>query len=184
MNSDSNGLFDSNDTILLIVDMQEKLLPLIPQAPDCTQNIVKLMKLAAILNIPTVLTEQENLGATAPEILNEMPQLKPIRKLQFSCFGSTEFSTHLHSLKRNSLIITGIEAHICVAQTAIEGRAAYAIQLVADAVASRLEANKRIALERLRQLGVTVSSTEMVIYELLRQAGTEPFRMALRAILK
>jgi nicotinamidase-related amidase len=100
--------------------------------------------------------------------------------LEFDCFESPAFTDRLSQLKRSTLIISGIEAHICVAQTALHVRSSYSVHVVSDAVSSRSLHNREVALERIRQAGIIVTSAEMVIYELLGKAGTDEFREVLK----
>jgi len=175
-------LLKGDDVLLLVIDMQERLLPAIAEKERVIENTLKLVKFARIIGVPILLTEQQNLGETTPEIRAELGALQPIIKLEFDCFESRAFAERIRHLNRNTLIIAGIEAHICVAQTALHARARYAAQVVSDAVSSRSRHNGEVALDRMRQAGVTITSAEMVIYELLGKAGTEEFREALKLV--
>jgi nicotinamidase-related amidase len=172
-------LAEQDNCVLIIVDVQEKLVPVITGAEETIQNSVRLLKFAKILRIPIVITEQENLGRTVEQIRSLTGEVAPISKITFSCFGSEEFRNYLHYLGRKTLILTGIESHICVAQTALDAPPAYTVQVVGDAVASRDPRNRDIALQRMRSSGITVTSTEMLIYEILRKASTDEFRATL-----
>jgi nicotinamidase-related amidase len=176
----TNGLLaEKEDCALVVVDVQERLVPVIAGAEETIQNIIRLLRFAKILAIPIVVTEQENLGRTVEQIRSETGEIEPIPKITFSCFASDEFRNYLHYLDRKTLILTGIESHICVAQTALDAPHEYTLQVASDAVASRDPRNRGIALDRMRGAGITVTSTEMLIYELLRKAGTEEFRATL-----
>ncbi len=175
----AKALVKAEDCVLLIVDVQKKLVPAIPEAAKHIDNIVTLIKLAKIIDLPVLITEQQNLGDTVDEIRSELKDLKPVSKITFSCFGTQEFKKRLASHNKKVLLLAGIEAHICVAQTALEATARYRVQVVGDAVASRVPHNCEIALERLRQNGITITSTEMLIYEMLKEAGTDDFRAVL-----
>jgi isochorismate hydrolase len=172
-------LIDRKDCALLVIDVQEKLLPFIAHRERMVDNIVKLLKFTKIVDIPVIMTEQENLGDTASEIRKEVADLNPIRKLCFSCFSCDEFVKQLEQLGRNTLIITGMETHICVAQTALHALPKLNVHVVSDAVSSRYVINWTVGLDRLRCNGAVITSTEMVIFELLRQAGTDEFRATL-----
>jgi isochorismate hydrolase len=108
--------------------------------------------------------------------------VQPISKLEFDCFGSSAFRAHVGEQGRDTLIITGVEAHVCVAQTALSGLSNYRVQVVSDAISSRSLHNREVALQRMGQNGVTITSTEMVIYELLQKAGTDTFREVLALV--
>ena len=175
----SSSLLSKEDCVLLVIDVQKKLVPVITGADKAIENVIKLVKLAKILQLPIVLTEQQNLGETIEEIRSEIKEIQPISKITFSCFGLEEFADHISRFNRKTLILTGIESHICVTQTALDAPAEYSIQVVSDAVASRAPHNLKIALDRMQRGGATITSTEMAMYELLRKAGTDEFRAAL-----
>ena len=180
--SSGNTLLGKNDPLLVIIDMQERLIPVIADKEMVIENVVRLAKFAGIIGLPVLITEQQNLGDTLPEIREELKVIEPITKLEFNCFGSNAFSERIRKHERNTLIIAGIEAHICVVQTALHAHPAYAVQVVSDGVSSRSLHNRNVALNRMRQQGITVTSTEMVIYELLGKAGTDTFRQALKLV--
>jgi nicotinamidase-related amidase len=180
--SSKSIILKREDSLLIIIDMQERLLPVMADKERIVENALKLLKFARIIGLPVLLTEQQNLGATTSELREELKGIQPVIKLEFDCFESSAFTDRLEQLKRNTLIITGIEAHICVAQTALHALSRYSVQVVSDAVSSRSPHNWEVALQRLGQAGVTITSTEMVIYELLGRAGTDQFREALKLV--
>ena len=175
-------LLRRDDALLVIIDMQERLLPVIAETEEIVENALKLITFARMIGLPILLTEQENLGETTPKIRANVEAIQPIIKLEFDCFDSPAFADHIRRLNRNTLIIAGIEAHICVAQTALHARVNHRVQVVSDAVSSRSSHNREVALDRMRQAGVIITSTEMVIYELLGKAGTDQFREALKLV--
>jgi nicotinamidase-related amidase len=133
------------------------------------------------LNIPAVATTQyaKGLGATVPEIASLLPEPVAIDKLEFSCFGSDAFCSQMKRLpgNRNTVLLCGMESHICVTQTALAAlREGYLVHVASDAVSSRSEWNWKIGLERMRAAGAIISSTEMMIYELLRRSGGAAFK--------
>ena len=132
--------------------------------------------------MPVVLTEQKKLGATIGEIKTELPGLAPIEKNEFSACKNSRFIKKIHELSRTNIILAGIETHICIVQTALELVHEFNVHVIYDASSSRSEENMDIALQRLSQSGVVVSSTEMVIYELLEKAGTSEFKKTLDLI--
>jgi len=175
-------MLNTDNALLVIIDMQERLLPVISEKEKIVENVLKLAKFARIIGLPVILTEQQNLGETTPEIRKELGDVQPIIKLEFNCFGSRAFAERIRRLGRNALIIAGIEAHICVAQTALHALSNFTVHVVSDAVSSRSLHNREVALQRMRQNGVTITSAEMVIYELLGKAGTDTFREALKLV--
>ena len=176
---------EPRDCALLVIDIQEKLLPPIWQRERLVRNSQLLLRLAGILELPVLVTTQyaRGLGDTVPEVRSLLPAATTaFDKLQFSCFGSDQFCGALEGLpgRRNSLILCGMEAHICVLQTTLEAlRRGYLTHVIADAVSSRSEQNWRFGLERMRDAGAVISSTEMAIYELLRVSGSPAFKQML-----
>jgi nicotinamidase-related amidase len=166
---------------LIVVDIQEKLLPPIYQKDQLVRNSQLLIRLAGILKIPALLTTQyaKGLGKTVPEVSGLLPDVEPIDKHMFSCFGSDLFCSALKRLpgNRNTVLLCGMESHICVTQTALGAlREGYIVHVASDAVSSRTEWNWKIGLERMRAAGAVISSTEMMIYELLRSSGAPAFK--------
>jgi nicotinamidase-related amidase len=169
---------------LLVVDIQEKLLPPIFQKDELVRNAKLLIRAAGVLNIPAVMTTQyaRGLGRTVPEIASLLPETEAIDKDRFSCFGSGTFCTLLKRLpgNRNTLLLCGMESHICVAQTALAAlREGYIVHVASDAVSSRSEWNWKIGLERMRSAGAVISSTEMMTYELMRSSSSPAFKQML-----
>ncbi len=175
----ARDLIVREDGVLVVIDVQEKLMPAIVDRENLVDHLVRLLKFAQIIGLPVVLTEQEKLGATLPEVKGLTPSVSPIGKVSFDCFRNAEFETAVRETGRTTLILTGVETHVCVAQTALHAMPEYAVHVVSDAVGSRTEDNWRIGLERMRQAGAVITSTEMLIFELLQQAGTEEFRATL-----
>lgn len=166
---------------LVVVDIQEKLLPPIFQKEQLVRNAQLLIRAAGILKIPALVSTQysKGLGATVPEVASLLAGSEPIDKTQFSCFGSDVFCTLLKRLpgQRNTLLLCGMESHICVAQTALAAlREGYLVHVASDAVSSRTEWNWKIGLDRMRAAGAVISSTEMMIYELMRSSSSAPFK--------
>jgi nicotinamidase-related amidase len=175
----SPNLIVREDSVLVVIDVQERLMPVIANKDRITENATRLLKFSEIIGLPVILTEQDKLGSTLPELLEARPGLQPIRKLEFDCFGCQEFAEQLDRTKRTTLILCGVETHICVAQTALHATADYTVHVVSDATSSRMEANWQVGLDRMREAGVVITSTQMVIYELLKRAGTDEFRAVL-----
>lgn len=171
---------EAEQCALIVIDIQEKLLPPIFQKEQLIKNAQLLIRLTGILKIPTIATTQyaKGLGDTVQDVRSLLPDAG-IDKQIFSCFGSDVFCSLLKRLpgRRNTLLLCGMESHICVAQTALNAlREGYLVHVVSDAVSSRTEWNWKIGLERMRAAGAVISSTEMMIYELLRSSNTEAFK--------
>jgi nicotinamidase-related amidase len=167
---------------LVVVDLQERLLPAIFEKDRVVQNAVRLIKGAAILGVPVLATEQyrKGLGATAAEVAAAIPGFAPMEKVAFSACGAGGFTAALKAARASDAILCGIEAHVCVTQTCLdlldEGLRVF---LAADAVSSRTAENYRLGVERMRAAGAVIASTEMVLFELLEKAGTAEFRRIL-----
>jgi nicotinamidase-related amidase len=176
---------EADQCALLVVDIQEKLLPPIFQKEQLVKNSQLLIRLAGILKVPTIMTTQyaKGLGAIVPEVASLLPDTQAIDKQMFSCFASDVFCSLLKRLpgSRNTVLLCGMESHICIMQTALGAlHEGYLVHVASDAVSSRTEWNWRIGLERMRAAGAVISSTEMMIYELLRSSGAPAFKEMLQ----
>lgn len=172
---------DAEQCALVVIDIQQKLLPPIFQKDQLVRNSQLLIRAAGILKIPAVISTQyaKGLGGTVPEIAALLPETEAIDKTLFSCFGSDVFCSLLKRLpgQRTTLLLCGMESHICVTQTALGAlREGYLVHVASDAVSSRTEWNWKIGLERMRAAGAIISSTEMMIYELMRSSSSAAFK--------
>ena len=172
---------DADQCALVVIDIQQKLLPPIFQKDQLVRNSQLLIRAAGILKIPAVISTQyaKGLGGTVPEIAALLPETEAIDKTLFSCFGSDVFCSLLKRLpgQRTTLLLCGMESHICVTQTALGAlREGYLVHVASDAVSSRTEWNWKIGLERMRAAGAIISSTEMMIYELMRSSSSAAFK--------
>lgn len=171
---------------LVVVDIQEKLLPPIHEKERLVRNSQLLIRAAKILSLPVIMTTQysKGLGQTVTEIASLLPDVTPLDKLEFGCFGNGQFCSTVANLNgRNTLLLCGMETHICVLQTALGALAqGHHVHVAADAVGSRSELNWKLGLERMRDAGAVISSTEMMIYELLGKSGTPAFKEMLQYI--
>ncbi len=170
---------------LVVVDIQERLLPPIFEKDRLIRNSQLLIRLANILKMPALATTQyvKGLGPIVPEIASLLPPSPAINKMEFGCFGSGEFCSAVKSLpgNRNTLLLCGMESHICVTQTALGAlNAGYLVHVASDAVSSRAEWNWKIGLRRMEAAGAVISSTEMMMYELMRASGTPVFKEMLQ----
>jgi nicotinamidase-related amidase len=174
-------LLQAEQCALVVVDIQEKLLPPIFNKEELLKNCQLLVRVANALEIPVVVTTQyiQGLGAVVPGIASLIGHARSIDKLDFSCFGSDDFRSTLKSLpgNRNTLLLCGMEAHICVMQTALGAlNDGYLVHVATDAIGSRVRWNWDIGIDRMRAAGAVISTTEMMIYELLRCSGTQQFK--------
>jgi nicotinamidase-related amidase len=168
---------------LVVVDLQQNLLPAIAEKERVLGAGLLLIRAARELALPILLTTQyeSGLGPTVPEVLAEAPDVKPVDKVAFGCFGSEEFLARLAALPgRDQLLVAGIESHICVAQTVLGALAqGYHVHVAADAVGSRRAENRELGLRRMERAGAVLSSTEMAIYELLGRSDGAVFKRLL-----
>lgn len=170
---------------LIIIDMQTRLLSAMPQ--ESMQAVVKncgiLAQAAAMLEVPMLLTEQypQGLGNTTPELLAFLPNIKPVEKLSFSCMAESKFSRQL-TRDHSQVIIAGMEAHICVLQTALDLQNSKQVFLAEDAIISRNPANKANAIARMRDAGCIISNTESIVFEWLGKADGEAFKVISKLI--
>jgi nicotinamidase-related amidase len=170
---------------LVVVDVQGKLAQLMTGKESLVNNIQILIQAAKLLDIPILWCQQvpEALGPTVPEIAGLLTGIEPIDKASFSCCGQERFNAELNALGREQVLLCGIEAHVCIYQTAMELMdGGLDITIIADAVSSRTEQNKQIALMRLSAEGARVSSTEMALFELLRTAQHPQFKQVAKLV--
>jgi nicotinamidase-related amidase len=174
------------NTLLLVIDVQEKLLRVMFEKEVLVSNLQKLIKCCEALGIPVFITEQNpsGLGHTTAEILDLVPGSEKLTKYSFNCCAETGFCEQLRSSNRRQILMCGIESHICVYQTAIDLLAAgYEVQVVIDAVSSRTEQNKELAINRLASEGAKITGVEMALFELLKTSKTQGFK-EISAIVK
>jgi nicotinamidase-related amidase len=179
------SLADKSDSILIVVDLQEPFLGTMFDRPRVTENCRKLIEAAKILRLPILVTLQnaEKMGYTVPEIKELLPPHEPIDKMSFSCCGDDGFNERLAKLGKRTVILCGIETHVCISQTAHDLlQAGCKVHVPEDAVCSRRESDWRAALEKMRQSGAIITGTEAVIFELLQVAGTGEFREVLKIV--
>lgn len=168
------------NTALVIIDIQERLASVMKVKDDVIKNTNYLIELAKMFAIPIIITEQykKGLGGTVPEIADNLPpEAKYVEKITFSCCDEPTFNDVVAQTARTHFVIAGMEAHICVTQTALglmqKGKF---VHIVSDAVCSRAKTNYKTALALLRDAGAVITSTETVLFQILQTAGTEEFK--------
>jgi nicotinamidase-related amidase len=172
-------LIKKEETLGLVIDIQDKLFPHIQENERIKNNSIKLIEGLKILNIPIIVTQQytSGLGETIADIKARLDSFEPIEKLSFSCYKEPKFTAKLKESGKKNVIICGIETHICILQTALDMLSnGYTPVIIADCTSSRKVHDKLHALERMRQSGVVVSTYESVLFELLTVAGTDEFK--------
>lgn len=173
-----------DDTLMLIVDFQDRLLPAIHEAETCVQTARKTIEAARVLGVPLLCTEQNpaGLGKTCPTLRDVLADAPVVEKTSFTaCVEGV--TRKLAELNRTNVIVMGIEAHVCVQQTVLDLlRLGYRPYVCADGISSRRPFDRDIAIERMRQAGAIVTTAESVIFELTGEAGTPTFKAILKIV--
>jgi len=175
----------SDDTVLVLVDVQGRLAEIMHEKEALFDNLQRLIKGMQALKVPILWLEQipEKMGPTIPPLAALLTGEQPIRKTSFSACGNDIFMKRLHSLGRKRVVVAGIETHVCIYQTAKDlVERDYEVDVVADAVSSRSAANKQVALTAIQDAGARLTSTEMILFELMQTAEHPAFREMLRII--
>ncbi|HEX8989077.1 MAG TPA: hydrolase [Rhodocyclaceae bacterium] len=171
-------LMNARESALLVIDVQERLLPHIHDWQRVLENTVWLVKVAQKIGVPVMASEQypKGIGATHPELAALLPKEAVVEKLHFSCVAA-DCLAPLPASERKQIVVCGTESHVCVQQTVLElKRSGKEVFVVEEAVGSRRPSDKALALERMRAHGIDVVSREMVAFEWLHQAGTPLFK--------
>ena len=180
------AVLDKRRAALAVIDMQEAFRPMIEGFADYAARIAVLVQACRVLDVPVIVTEQypKGLGRTVAEIAEYLPDgWQPLEKLTFSACGVQEFDTQLRERHAEQVIVCGIEAHICVNQTAHDLlRLGYQVHLASDAIAARLPRNRDVAMQKMTSNGAVMSSTEMAVFELCGAAGTDEFKQIQRLV--
>jgi nicotinamidase-related amidase len=180
------ALLDRTRAALAVIDMQEAFRTIIPDFAELAKRIALTAQACALLNVPVIVTEQypKGLGRTVDEILPHVPEsAAPIEKLSFSACGVQEFDTRLRERHIEQVMLCGIEAHVCVSQTAHDLlQNGYQVHLLSDAVSTRLARNRELAIHKIAKAGAIISSVEMALFELC-PAGTPEFKQV-QALVK
>ncbi|MEJ5366213.1 MAG: isochorismatase family protein [Desulfosoma sp.] len=170
------------ESLLFLVDLQSVMLDLCVHKDRVVNNVVALLDMAAVLNIPVLFSQHnaEKLGGFLPELTAKVADPVILDKVEFSCFENEAMARAVSGSGRKTLVLAGIESHVCIFHTGAHGvRLGYTVHVVSDAVTSRSEHNWQIGLQRLDRAGAVITSTEMVCFEWLNRAGTAQFRKAL-----
>jgi nicotinamidase-related amidase len=179
-------MLEKDGSALLLIDVQDRLFPHIHESQSMLVRIDLLLSAANLMKIPVLATEQypKGLGKTISKISQAHPNLQPLEKMDFSCLPAPGFKDRLSALQRRQIVLTGIETHVCVTQTALDLIAhGEEVFVVADATGSRRALDADTALRRLDRAGATIITSESVVFEWLRRAGTDEFK-ALQPNLK
>ncbi len=175
----------AKDFSLVVIDVQEKFEPSIHEFDKMVGNITKLIRGMRLLEVPILVTEQypEGLGRTVEDVACALGDFTPISKLSFSCMESVGFKTLFERLAKKEVVLCGIEAHVCLFNTAKDLLdQGYTVHFAADATSSRKPYDKEIALRRVESEGAKLTTAEMILFELMHKAGTDKFKKMLEIV--
>lgn len=180
-------MLDRDHTLLVVVDVQERMMPVIHRGAEIIREVARLVKGCRALGLPILVTEQypQGLGATVPEVREALGEwYRPVEKLTFSAEGNLRFMSQLEAAGKSKVLVCGVETHVCVYQTARDLRNfGHDVDVVADAVSSRREINHTIALQRLTRHSVETTTVEMALFDMLESADAKEFK-AISALVK
>jgi nicotinamidase-related amidase len=184
--NDNREFLNREDCILLLVDIQKSMLDLCVDRERTVFNTGALIEAVELFGIPVLCTVQnpDKLGGFLPELAAKIAGFKPLEKQEFNCFQNEAIARTIHETGRKTLLLAGLEGHVCIFHTGVGAlRLGYHVHVASDAVTSRNGPDKQTGMHRLDRAGAVISSTEMIIFELLNRAGTREFR-ALLPLLK
>ncbi len=176
---------NESDCLALVIDVQERLVPAMHQPEVLLASTVRLLEGYRILGLPLVVSEQypKGLGSTVPALADLLKAAAILPKLSFSCLDDPAIAEKLASFGRKTIVVSGIESHVCVLQTVVDLLAAgYQVVVLADCVASRQTTERDIALARMAREGAIISTSESILFELCRVTGTERFKAISRLV--
>ncbi|RLA02166.1 MAG: hydrolase [Gammaproteobacteria bacterium] len=189
MESKARLILNAQDSLLVVVDIQQRLTAAMPTGvrERVIEQVKVLLTAAKVLTVPVVVTEQypKGLGLTEPELVKELPEATTlIEKTSFSCMNIAEFCSEIDKTACKQIILTGMESHICILQTALDLQAqGHQVFVVEDAVSSRSKVNQYNSLQRLRHAGVIITNVESVIFEWLGDAKHPEFKTLAKLIV-
>lgn len=178
-------MLKTDEVVLVLVDVQEKLARVMHDKERLLHNMEVLVKGLRVLDVPIIWMEQnpKGIGPTVPQVAEHLTGNTPISKMSFSCCQNEAFAKALNAINRKDVLIAGIETHICVYQTTAELiDTGYQVHVVADAVSSRVAENNKIGLQKMRDVGASVTSAETVLFELLKVAEGDAFKAMLKVV--
>ncbi len=176
---------NKNETAAVVIDIQERLYPLINGHDSLTKNLVRLITGLKVLEVPLIVTQQytKGLGETILPVKEAIGEFTHIEKQSFSCCGDSVFQEILKKTGKKNIILMGIESHVCVLQTCLDLlENGYQPVLIEDCAGSRFPNDKKIAVKRMRQAGAIISTYESILFELTVVSGTEQFKSIAKII--
>ena len=179
-----DGKINREDALLLVIDFQEKLVPVIKDNDNLIETVARLIRGCNVIGLPIIYTQQytKGIGDTVPKVKEALFEAAPEKvmfaeKTSFSCYGEETFRDALKIADRNSIIVCGIEAHICVQQTVLDLLGAgFEVYLIDDAVGSRSNNDRKFAQRRMSEAGAIGTTYEAILFELLKDAKAEGFK--------
>ena len=175
-----------SNCLLVVVDMQDSLLRFIHESEKVAANTIKLVEAAKVLDVPVLTTVQyrQKLGVTTQAIADILPVgTLEIDKTSFSCLGSEAFNEALSRYKKKQVMLAGIETHVCISQTAHDLlNSEYSVHVACDAVSSRTSENRAVGLQKMASSGCIITSTEMAIFEMIKDSTSPLFKRILPLI--
>jgi len=179
-------MLTTENTLTLAIDYQTRMMPSINDREELTRKTATLLEGCRILGVPIITTQQytKGLGETIPEIKTALGEFEPIEKITFSCYRNQEFRTKLAETGKKNILVTGVEAHICVQQTVLDLlENGYTVYVIADCIGSRFETDRRYADKRMEQAGAIFTTTESVLFEMMISAD-HPRRKEITNLVK
>jgi nicotinamidase-related amidase len=180
---DEKLMIKSGDCVLLVIDVQDRLINTILQSKELVRNVKALILTARVLGIPVLVTEQEKLGGTVAELEKILVGAPKVHKLDFSGCAKPEFIGNLEKSGKKTVVACGIEAHICVLQTVLDLlERGYGVVVPVDAISAYATTDNDMAVERMKEAGAVAATVEALIYEWIERAGTDEFRKVLEIV--
>jgi len=173
------------NTMLIVIDVQGNLYQAMHEKESLLENLTKIIRGAQVFDLPILVTEQipSKIGPTIPEIARLITGIVPIPKAHFSCCGEEGFMSELKKIRRGQILMTGIEAHVCVYQTTLDLiEKGYEVHLITDCISSRTASNKVLAIERMVGSGAKRSSMELALFELMKVARGDTFSRMIKIV--
>jgi nicotinamidase-related amidase len=180
-----HAILSRKNSALVVIDYQDKLVPMVWRSNEILERARLMMQAAPIYNIPIFITEHypRGLGKTVHEISEVLGDARAFEKVVFSAFGSDEFTQALKQSKVETLVITGIESHICVSQTVHDAiQRGYGVHVISDAISSRNELDHWVGIGKMKEAGAVITSSETALYEIQKQAGNSEFKELLKLV--
>jgi len=179
-------MLKTENTLTLAIDFQDRMVPLIHENEELVRKTSIFLKGCRILDVPIITTQQytKGLGGTIPAIMESLGEFEHVEKITFSCYRNDEFKEKLKESGRTDIVVTGIEAHICVQQTVLDLLdAGFSVYVLADCISSRFGTDRKFAMKRMAQAGAVLTTMESVLFELLVSAD-HPKRKEISNLVK